>query len=367
MERKPRLKEILSSSVFIIIIGALLTLNIVIPAPAVLLSERRVPAKLPELSADSILSGNFMSKFDSYASDSFVFRDTFREIQAFMILDVFMLNDKSGLYRSENVGTGELTPVNATSYRQSAERIKRAADSLAGLGINVYYSIIPDKSVYAGGYLPGFETVAAESAVSATLDGYEYIRLTDALSAGSFYKTDLHWDQTRIEGAVDALFTALGAEPAHGDRPIVEAGLFRGVYAGQLALPAAPDRMSYVDIQGLRVNYLNEKTLQFEPGPLYDTERFYGVDPYDLFLRGPQPLIIIENEAAPERELYLFRDSFGSSLAPLLASAYSRVVLIDLRYINFIMLDQFIDLRPGSDALFIYSSQILNNPSVIQA
>jgi hypothetical protein len=117
----------------------------------------------------------------------------------------------------------------------------------------------------------------------------------------------------------------------------------------------------------LQVSYLNENTLQFESGPVYDTERFAGVDPYDIFLRGPQPIVVLENDAAPERELFLFRDSFGSSLAPLLAGSYSKVTLIDLRYINLMLLDQFVEFPPGSDVLFIYGSQIFNNPSVLQA
>jgi len=120
------------------------------------------------------------------------------------------------------------------------------------------------------------------------------------------------------------------------------------------------------DISGVDASYLNEKTLEFESGPIYDFERFGGIDPYDFFLRGPQPLIILENESAPERELYLFRDSFGSSLAPLLTAAYSKIYVIDLRYINFLLLDMFIEFNPGSDVLFMYGSPIFNNPSVLQ-
>ena len=365
--QKPTLKEILSSAVFIIIAGVLFVLNIVVPAPAVLLSERRVPAKFPELTVSSVSSGNFMNKFDNYAADNFVFRDTFRRIQSSIVLDVLMLSDKSGLYRSGNVGEGEFKRLNAVSFRQTAERIKKAADSLADEGVNVYYSVVPDKSVFAEDYMPGFDIGDAEEILSSILGDYEYIRLIDDLGAESFYKTDLHWDQPKITGAADHLLAAMGAGPVPGGYPVVEAGDFRGVYAGQLALPVDADIMAYVDIPGLTVSYLNEKTLEFDSGPVYDTERFSGADPYDLFMRGPQPLIVLENKAAPDRELFLFRDSFGSSLAPLLAGAYSRITIIDLRYIHFMMLDRFVEFHPGADALFIYSSQILNNPSVLQA
>ena len=364
-KQKPGLREILSSAVFIIIIGVLFILNFVIPAPAVLLSERRVPAKFPEFSASSVLSGSFMNKFDDYASDRFVFRDTFRQINAFVMFDAFMLSDKSGLYRSKNVGVGEFKQTNATSFRQTTDRIKRAADSLDGLDMNVFYSIVPDKSIFAESYMPGFNLEMAESILTDILIDYRYINLIDALNAEDFYKTDIHWDQVRISAVTECILSEMGAARITDEQQIVKAGDFKGVYAGQIALPVGADTMSYRDITGVRVRYLNEKTLEFDSGPVYDNERFYGVDPYDLFLRGPQPLIILENEAAPERELFVFRDSFGSSLAPLLTGAYSKVTLIDLRYIHMMMLSQFIEFTPGSDVLFIYSSQIFNNPSVL--
>ena len=61
---------------------------------------------------------------------------------------------------------------------------------------------------------------------------------------------------------------------------------------------------------------------------------FNNDDPYDLFLSGPEMLIEIENDKAiTDKELIIFRDSFGSSLSPLLVSAYKKVIIVDLRYI----------------------------------
>ena len=366
MKKKPTFREVLTSAVFVAVIGVFFVLNIVIPAPAVLVGERRVPAKLPDFSINSILSGNFMSKFDDYAADRFVFRDTFRGIHSFMVFNVYMQTDKSGLYRTKNVGLGEFKRTDTTSFRQTTERLKKAAESLDGLDMNIYYSIVPDKSVYAGRYMPGFDIGTAEAILFDVLGDYKYIPLVDKLSADIFYKTDIHWDQSRISGAVSHILSSMGANPYISEFPVAKAGEFRGVYAGQIALPVNADVMSYADIPGIKVNYLDEKTLEFESGPAHDTARFTGVDPYDLFLRGPQPLIVIENDAAPQRELLLFRDSFGSSLAPLLACSYSKVTVIDLRYLHLSLLGQFIEFKPGADVLFIYSSQIFNNPSILQ-
>lgn len=360
------LREILISAVFIGTIGGLFVLNIAVPKPAVLASERRLPAKFPDVKLSAILSAGFMHKFEDYAADNFVFRDGFRALHSFTVLDILRQTDKSGLYRSKNVGLGEFRRTDAASFRQSAEKIKKAADSCGAQSLHIYYAIVPDKSVYAENYMPGFDLAEAESILLDVLGGYTYIPLADTLQAESFYRTDLHWNQSMISGAANHLLDGMGAAANAAAFPIVTGGDFRGVYAGQLALPTPADVLRYEDVPGLRVHYLDEKTLRFEPGPVYDSGRFSGIDPYDMFLRGPQPLIIIENDAAPQRALYLFRDSFGSSLAPLLTTAYSSITVIDLRYIHLSLLNQFVDFIPGSDALFLYSSQIFNNPSVLQ-
>ena len=366
-KRKPNLREVLTSTVFIAVLGVFFVLNIVIPVPAILVAERRIPARFPELGINTVFSGSFMGKFEDYAADRFVFRDAFRAINSFMVFDLYLQRDISGLYRSRNVGLGEFKRTNASAVRQTAQKIDNAARSLDGLNMNIYYSLIPDKSIYAEYEMPGFDLDLAETILRDTLSDYSYLRIADMLSGFNFYKTDLHWDQTKINEISNYLLTSMGAEPIREEYQKRIAGDFFGLYAGQLALPVDADIMTYVDVPGVKADYLSDKTLEFETGPVYDLERFSGIDPYDTFLRGPQPLIVLENEAAPERELYLFRDSFGSSLAPLFTGSYSKITIIDLRYINLMLLDMFIDFTPGSDVLFIYGSQILNNPSVLQA
>jgi len=373
MDNKPTVREIIAASIFIVFIGVFFVLNIVVPAPTVLKSERRLPARFPEVSINSVTTGAFMSGFENYVADRFVFRDTFRAIHAFQVFEVYRQTDKSGLYRCPNVGVGEFRRTNPTAFRQSSERIKKAADSLQGLDMNIYYSIVPDKSYFASRYMPGFDLGLALPILFEVLHEYKYIDVgimshPPILSGDSFYKTDLHWDQSKIEMTAFILSYHMGSFTGDFavDYETETAGLWSGVYAGQLALPVEPDTMSYVQFPDLRVSYLNDRTLGFDEGPVYDLDRFSGVDPYDIFLRGPQPLVIIENDMAPERELYLFRDSFGSSLAPLLAQAYSKITVIDLRYINLAVIDMFIEYTPGSDVLFIFSSQIFNNPSIIQ-
>ena len=84
-----------------------------------------------------------------------------------------------------------------------------------------------------------------------------------------------------------------------------------------------------------------------------------------MFLSGARvSLVVIENpNATTDKELIVFRDSYGSSLIPLLAEGYSKITAVDLREITVAQLlnQNLIDLESADDVLFIYSTLILNN------
>ena len=103
-----------------------------------------------------------------------------------------------------------------------------------------------------------------------------------------------------------------------------------------------------------------------ETAAVYDMTKLDSRDLYDVYLSGARSLLTIENpNAATDRELIVFRDSFGSSLVPLLVNDYARVTLVDLRYIRSNYLGQFLDFH-GQDVLFLYSTLLLNNSATIK-
>ena len=65
-------------------------------------------------------------------------------------------------------------------------------------------------------------------------------------------------------------------------------------------------------------------------------------------------------DAENKKELVIFRDSFGSSLAPLLAGSYSKITLVDIRYLNSESIGRFIEFSENCDVLFMYNTGTLN-------
>ena len=80
-----------------------------------------------------------------------------------------------------------------------------------------------------------------------------------------------------------------------------------------------------------------------------------------LFLSGAAALLTIENPAGePGKELIVFRDSYGSSLIPLLVKDYAKVTVIDTRYVAPVLLEKLVEFK-GQDVLMLYSTLLLNS------
>lgn len=94
---------------------------------------------------------------------------------------------------------------------------------------------------------------------------------------------------------------------------------------------------------------------------IYDYTKINSLDKYDIYLSGAVPIIdIINNNTSSDKELIVFRDSYGSSLIPLLIEGYKKITVIDIRYISSKILNKYIDFN-DQDVLFMYSILTINN------
>ena len=95
-------------------------------------------------------------------------------------------------------------------------------------------------------------------------------------------------------------------------------------------------------------------------------EKLTSRDPYEVFLSGACAALSIENPKNDSgRELVIFRDSYGSSIAPLLVENYSKVTVLDIRYMNREFIGNFASFE-NADVLFLYSSTLINSSSALR-
>lgn len=367
---KTSTKNIVICALFGVFLAVMFLCCIFLPKEEFSYSERRRLAQMTPVTADSVKSGSAMNSFESYATDNFPLRDHFRTLKSIAAAYLFRRLDNNNIYVSGGYAAKIEYPMKESSLDYAAGRFRDVYDTLlADKDAHVYLSVIPDKGAYLAeksGRLSmdydAFESLMAEK----TGDFAEYIKISDLLKLDCYYKTDTHWRQEKIVDVAQRLAAAMGSTvPGAHTVNELDHG-FHGVYYGQSALPLPTETIYYLTspaIEACRV-YNGEKN--GEAMPMYEMALANGYDPYEMFLSGPLSLITIENPLADhDRHLVLFRDSFGSSIAPLLAEGYAKVTLIDIRYIQPFVLNYFVDFE-GADVLFLYSSLVLNNSDTIK-
>lgn len=319
-------------------------------------TERRVLAKFPKITIESVLSGKFSKEFEEYAVDAFPMRDAWRSVKAYVKTGLFLQKDNNGIYTAE----GHLSKL---EYPMNEKMLEHAIEVLTNVKENylnnndVYFVIVPDKNRYLAernGHLCMNYEMFSEY-MTQRMEFATYIELADLLSLDDYYKTDTHWRQENLLDVAERIASTMGVDITRDYEPIELEIPFNGVYVGQAALACQPDTIWYLANDALnRVNVTGAQAI-------YDMDKAKGKDAYEIFLSGNQPIVTMKNvENSEGKRLIMFRDSFGSSIAPLLISGYSEIVLVDLRYISSEMLDKYVDFD-NADVLFLYSTIMLNN------
>ena len=338
------------------------------PADAFSLAERRPLAQMPALKGEDILSGDFMADFEDYATDQFPLREPFRKLKSFIQFNLLGQKDVNDIYIAEGSAAKIEATLNEKWVLQSVKKLQAVYEScFKDSGSKAFFALIPDKGFYLAdkhGY-PAMDYSRLLGLTREATGFAQWVDLTGTLDITDYYTTDSHWRQERIGETAQALADALGVDIAQTYTEQLAREDFAGVYAGQSALPLPAEPMYYLTsdvLDGCTVfDYETQKT-----SGIYDLEELWGRDPYDLFLSGAAALQVIENPAETSgRELVIFRDSFGSSMAPLLVPGYSKVTLVDLRYLSSSLLPQYVE-GAGQDVLFLLSPGILNSANLIK-
>ena len=334
-------------------------------------AERRPLAQIPEFTVEKLLDGKFFPSFESYTVDQFPLRDTFRSFKAFVQTKLLGRADNNGYFKVDDYIAKTDYPLNKDSINHAADRMQYIYNNYLAQGNHkIIYSVIPDKSYFLA-ELNGYPAMdygqLLQTLISALPKEMTYVDIFGQLDIEDYYKTDTHWSQDRLGSVVQRLAETLGVSDRISRSYITkELGPFYGVYSGQSALPCSPETLRYLTNDTLEnCTVFNAET--GKTGTIYDLERFDSQDPYEIFLSGSQAILSIQNPANTSGDrLIVFRDSFGSSLAPLLVEAYSEVVLVDIRYVSSAFLDRFLELNGQEDILFLYSTLVLNSSSAMK-
>lgn len=250
------------------------------------------------------------------------------------------------------------------SLDYAALKFQQLYDSyLTGNDGHIYLSVVPDKGSFTAppeGYTPASAQETADTLL-AQLDFVQYVDIAPGLTLEDYYRTDPHWRQECLVATAQTLAQAMDV-PLAGDFQENAIDVpFYGAYAEKAGEPLVADTLRYLTGEVLDACTVYDYETDAQE-TLYDLSAVETDTPYDLYLQGSRSLLRIDSPlSATDRTLVVFRDSFGSSLIPLLAESYRTVYAVDIRYLSSDLLGRFVDFPADADVLLLYSTTVLHN------
>lgn len=357
-------KLIIGSTAGMILVGSLI--QTYAQDPLLSFEERRKLQQFPDLTVQSVLSTEFMKDLELYLADSFPFRNAFRKLKLQIASNVFNKKDQDGYFFYNGHVSKLDDSVNEDQVLLGAEKINALYEKYLK-DMKVHYAIIPDKNHYLleGTDYPKMDYQLLDQLMTDHVSGPEKILLEDVLELKDYYFTDPHWKQENLEDVIERLGDAFGFNIQMENFKVEDWRDFYGAYSSHAQNTSTPDILRYLvskDLLSSQIYTVDTESYSM----IYTPEANVQMDPYSYFAGGPAAIQIIEkNQASTGEELIIFRDSFGSSLAPILMEHYDRITLIDLRYISSDLLDEYVAFG-DQDVLFLYSTGVLNQSVMLR-
>jgi len=348
------MKNKILTIIFIIYISLFSILSILIPDKSISNSERRKFNTFPSFELDS----KWINDLDKYFLDHFILRDEFRSLKAMYNYNFLNKKDNNKIYLKDNYIFKSNYPTNIDSINNFKNKINKLSNLLSDDN-NIYMLIIPDKNYYLNtddflhiDYDYIYEDIKGL--------GYKNIDVRNILNLNDYYETDTHWRQENLDKVVKEISDVMNFNYIDINYTKNKFNDFYGVYYGESAINRKPESLVYLTnelFNNVEVKYLENKNIN----TVYNKSKLKGIDAYDVYLDGASSFIeIFNNNIENGKELVIFRDSFGSSLTPLLIPYYKKITVIDNRYIKSEIFKDKLKFS-NQDVLFLYSTLLVND------
>lgn len=235
--------------------------------------------------------------------------------------------------------------------------------------LQTYIMIAPTAQEFNMNELPSYAGLLSEKSfiddVYKSLEGITAIDCLSHLAGHSdeyiYYRTDHHWTSYGAYCAYSAAAKSLGYSALGQSSFNIETASsdFRGtLFSRTLDDGVTPDVMTYyhpssgeqkVHMEcrdGTKVNTYDS---------LYVREFLEKKDKYSSFTGSNVPIVDIKTGVENGKSLLIIKDSYAHSLVPFLANHYSRITMVDLRYIK-VDLNRLIKLSDYDQALIMYNA-----------
>ena len=367
-----------SAVLFILFLILIVGANIITKDRTFSESENRMLSTKPKFTIDRLLEGRFTSKFEDYVVDQFVGRDFFTDVK--MKMDKLLgkkesngvfLGDDGYLIENFAKPNEEAVSENLQAINNFATKYKDVKQYM--LISPTAVSILKDKLpmdapvIDQEAYLQSYKEKLSQSITF--VDNYNTLK--EHSKENIFYKTDHHWTSIGARYSYDELAKAMELKetPDNYYESILVSDDFFGALSSKSGYDVKEgDRVevfipSDKDAETVVVNYVEE---QEKTATLYSSEALSQKDNYEVFLKGNHPLVKIRTNAANNKTLLIFKDSYANSFIPFLVKDFSNIIVVDPRY-YYEDIDKLIEQEEVSEVLYLYNANTFFNDTSLSS
>ena len=362
--------------IFVVLFFAVLTLfaalTFFLPAGEFSDNENRVLAQMPELTADSLLSGEFQSGLDSFLSDQIPGRELWIRANT-QIKKWLGKKEINGVYLGKDCYYfQQFTEDNYSSSRMSAifslieEFAKQQNAPVTVMPVPTPCVVLKDK---LPANAPIYDADRVWQSLQELMPGCQVIDLRQDFADAdfqTFYRTDHHWTTQGAYLGYKAYLQAMGLTPKALESfslQEVSSSFYGTIYSKTLDMEAKADKLYAVtNLPPLSVIFDGEDTGK----GIYAQEFLDKKDKYAYFFGGNWGKVEIQTQANNGKHLLVIKDSFANSMIPYLLEEYERITMVDLRYFSD-NIGRLIQQQQPTEILFLYEmTNLLTDTGVIK-
>ena len=369
MERKRDLFYTVFGAVSLFLLLGVAVLHLLLPDRVLSESEKRKLAVFPDANIQSLVDGSFMNKAETYVSDQFPDRNRLMRLRM-NLLRLSGKRESNGVFYGtggqlieafpeydEELREKTVSAVNAFCENHSFEH---ALFLLMPTAVGVYPEKMP---AYAetgdqNAYIRAF-TEALSDRIT-VLDPEPAVRRLKEVGKSVFYRTDHHW---RTETAYEVFLDS--CDEAEWEKGSFSPGTVCRTFSGSLASKSGftPDVFDsitvYDNLNGTdSVLVLHPESRSEPTAGFYRESALKGSNPYEVFLGGNEPELVISTTADTNRTLLVLKDSYANCFLPFLADSYKTITVVDPRY-STQSIEMILMGSPSTDVLFLYNASTL--------
>ena len=324
--------------------------------------ENRYLAKIPELTMEKLVSGEFSNEMNEYFNDHFIFRNAWVKVNSLVqistgkdeINNVYVGED-GYLFEKENITEKELA-----NFEYSANKIKNITETLE---VPVYVMIVPNSIYINQDKLPEFVESPNQLEIINNMynimDNTININVVQVIKEENeinqlYFKTDHHMTSEGSKILYEKFAEASKIDcNANFEKEIVSTS-FLGTFDAKSQV-----LNQETDIISIYKNFYNQN-LEKVVYDLETTDSIYKYDyllkrdKYSYFLNGNNSKVEIHTKQNNGKKLLIIKDSYAHNFAQFLCGNYEEIHLIDPRYYRATIKD-YVNENEITDVLFLYN------------